>query len=129
MQRFQVTVWPDPPATWRNVDRYPNPEARAGAHAALERLKDLTPQAVDAETDPLDPTGVPFLRFDPEGQSAFDAWRTDFEPRLCAGDLHPAMESHLAKYRSLIPSLALILHLVDGGAGPVPLAAIERAIR
>ena len=43
----------------------------------------------------------------------------DLETRLLARDLPPALESHLAKYRSLIPSLALICHLVDhpeGGA-------------
>jgi hypothetical protein len=38
------------------------------------------------------------------------------------------MESHLAKYRSLIPSLALLIHLADGEAGPVGLAAVQRAI-
>jgi putative DNA primase/helicase len=38
----------------------------------------------------------------------------DLEKRL-RGDLHPALESHLAKYRKLVPALALICHLVDGG--------------
>ena len=31
----------------------------------------------------------------------------------------PALESHLAKYRKLVPALALINHLADGGAGPI----------
>ena len=39
------------------------------------------------------------------------------------------MESHLAKYRSLIPALALLFHLVDGGTGPVSLGALQRAIK
>ena len=38
------------------------------------------------------------------------------------------MEAHLAKYRSLIPSLALILHLLDDGKPEVTLTALERAI-
>jgi hypothetical protein len=38
------------------------------------------------------------------------------------------MEAHLAKYRSLVPSLALLTHLADDGRGAVPLSAQERAI-
>ena len=38
------------------------------------------------------------------------------------------MESHLAKYRKLVPALALINHLVDGGAGSISEAAILRAL-
>ena len=28
LQRFQLTVWPDPPKSWRNVDRYPTRKPR-----------------------------------------------------------------------------------------------------
>jgi putative DNA primase/helicase len=38
------------------------------------------------------------------------------------------VESHLAKYRSLIPSLSLILHLLDGGVGPVGAPSLGKAI-
>ena len=44
------------------------------------------------------------------------------------GEEPPALESHLAKYRSLIPSLALLIHLADGGNGPVGRDAVQRAI-
>jgi hypothetical protein len=44
------------------------------------------------------------------------------------GDLHPALESHLSKYRSMVPSLALLCHLADGRIDHVSKAAIERAI-
>ena len=54
---------------------------------------------------------------------------TERENRLRSGVEPPAIESHLAKYRSLIPSIALISHLVDGDRGPVPLDPLERAIR
>jgi len=40
---------------------------------------------------------------------------------------HPAIQSHLAKYESLMPSLALILHLADGHTGPVSAAATAKA--
>jgi putative DNA primase/helicase len=128
IQRFQLTVWPDAPKAWVNVDRYPDADAKAKASAALERLDKLMAGDVQAERDNFDRDALPFIRFDPAAQDAFDAWRLELETRLRAGDLHPAVESHLAKYRSLIPSLALILHLLDGGIGPVTLPAIEKAI-
>jgi len=43
-------------------------------------------------------------------------------------DLHPALESHYAKYRKLIPALALIIHLADGGSGPVSEDATLRTL-
>jgi Protein of unknown function (DUF3987) len=49
------------------------------------------------------------------------------ELRLRQNHEHPAIEAHLAKYRSLIPSLALLIHLADGGQNPVGVEAIERA--
>jgi putative DNA primase/helicase len=39
------------------------------------------------------------------------------------------MESHLAKYRKLIPALALINQLADWRRGPVSITALERAIQ
>ncbi len=43
--------------------------------------------------------------------------------------MHPALKSHLAKYRKLVPGLALILHLADGQIGEVSEAAIDRALK
>lgn len=37
------------------------------------------------------------------------------------------MEAHLAKFRSLVPSLALLTHLADSGKGPVTGDALLRA--
>lgn len=125
LQRFQLAVWPDPPATWRNVDRWPQQHAKHVATEACRGLAQLDPTALDAERED---DGIPFLRLDAAAQSVFDEWRADLERRLRSGQEHPALEAHLAKYRSLIPSLALIAHLVSGGAGPVPVAEIARAI-
>jgi putative DNA primase/helicase len=128
IQRLQMSVWPDPPTTWENIDRYPDSDAKAKAYAALKRLAELTPASVSAERDDYERDALPFLRFDRDAQDAFDAWRADLETRLRRGDEHPAVESHLAKYRSLIPALALMLHLLDGSIGPVTLVAVKRAI-
>ncbi len=90
----------------------------------------VPPAGVGAED--LTPDEVPFLRFDAAAQEFFDAWRGDVEQTLRAEEDHPVLLSHLAKYRSLMPSLALIGHLIDGVAGeptgPVSRAAAVRAV-
>ena len=53
------------------------------------------------------------MRFTDEAQEVFDRWRDELETRLRTEELPPALESHLAKYRSLMPSLALIFHLIE----------------
>ncbi len=126
LQRFQLAVWPDVSSDWVNVDEWPNKEARDRAYAVVERLANLDPWDVDAQQDDND--AVPFLRFDHKAQGAFDEWRGDLERTLRAGTLAPALESVYAKYRSLIPSIALLIHLADGGRGPVPLSALDRAV-
>jgi hypothetical protein len=40
----------------------------------------------------------------------------------------PAFESHLAKYRKLVPALALINHLADGGTGTISEKPTVRAL-
>lgn len=127
VQRFQLAVWPDCPSIWRNVDRFPDSKARQAAFATCERLDTMEAVELAAERDEFET--VPFLRFDDDAQERFNAWRAELEPRLRSGSEHPAIESHLAKYRSLIPSLALLIHLADEPEGGlVTLDALERAI-
>ena len=126
VQRFQMSVYPDMPGEWHNVDRPPAIDARNAAYDALRRLDELVPGAV-GEPDPHDPNGLPFLRFDEKAQRVFDAWRECLENRIRGDVEHPAMEAHLAKYRSLAPALALIIHLTEGGRGPVTASAAKRA--
>jgi Protein of unknown function (DUF3987) len=49
LQRFQLLVWPDPPTTWRNVDRRPDTEARDRAYEVFKQLDALDPQEFCAE--------------------------------------------------------------------------------
>lgn len=129
IQRFGMLVWPDLSPDWQANDRWPDAEARATATRAFERLDSLTAQDVDAECDRFDTEARrPFLRFNEDAQAIFSDWRQEYETRLRSGERHPALESHVAKYRKLIPSLALIHHLVDGGTGPVGEAAILSAL-
>ncbi len=131
IQRFGLMVWPDVPAVWTNVDRWPNKDARNSAYRIFEYLDDLDWHAIGAKRDrgiDGDEEGLPYLRFGVDANDRFVDWRTELEKRLRSGDLHPALESHLAKYRKLVPGLALICHLVDGGTEFVGLAALECAI-
>jgi putative DNA primase/helicase len=126
VQRFGLLVWPDMTGEWREADRYPNTDAKNVAHAAFDNLDRLDPLAIGAQQDQFDP--LPFLRFDAAALETFSGWRKGLEDKLRSGDLHPALESHLAKYRKLVPALALISHLADGGTDAVGLDATLRAL-
>lgn len=131
IQRFGLLVWPDTNGTWRNVDRWPDSQAKQTAFRVFESLDRLNIEAIGAQRDTGmdgEPEGLPYLRFETEALALFTDWRTDLEARLRGGDLHPAMESHLAKYRKLVPSLALTLHLANGGTGPVSEQATLQAL-
>ena len=107
LQRFQVTVWPDTPKHWKNIDRWPDTEAKKIAYQIFKKFDEL--QAIHDNQE----SEIPALRFSPEGQEIFNDWRCSLEIRLRSGGLPLSLESHLAKYRSLMPSLALIFHLVN----------------
>jgi len=126
VQRFGLLVWPDMSGEWREADRYPDTIARQRANNVFDRLDALDPLAIGAQQE--DAASIPFLRFDDEALDAFGEWRTRLEAVLRSGDIHPALESHLAKYRKTVPALALICHLTDKGTGPVGIAATTRAL-
>jgi putative DNA primase/helicase len=126
MQRFQLLVWPDVPPDWKNIDRWPDSEARQRAYEVFIHLNRLISADINADCDES-LGGIPYLRFDAEAQEIFDEWRAGLERRIRSGEEHPALEAHLAKYRSLVPSLALLIHLANRGKNPVALEAVERA--
>ena len=126
MQRFQLAVWPDSTRDWRNVDRWPDKTAKDAVWDVFKRLDSLVPLAIGAT--PVDDADVPCLRFSEEAQCEFDQWRESLEKRLRTEDLSPAMETVLSKYRSLVPSLALLIHIVDHPeGGPVDITALIKA--
>ena len=119
LQRFQLLVWPDVPKTWEKIDRIPDATAKEQAFGVFQKIDTFEPFG------PSPPQGFKMytLHFEAKAQVMFDDWRADLERRLRAGDLSPFLESHLAKYRSLMPKLALILYLVETvGRGVQPKA-------
>ena len=131
IQRFGLMVWPDMSGEWVNIDRWPDSAARRAASEAFDRLNELDVDGIGAKQD-LDvngaPEGVPYLRFGADALDEFVGWRTDLEHRLRSGEHSPALESHLAKYRKLVPSLALIFHLAEGNRGLVQRSALLTAL-
>jgi putative DNA primase/helicase len=115
--RFQLVVYPDPKGKFVNVDRWPSIEAKNAAYAIFQAIDRLDPIALGALVD-VD-GGLPYLRFNDDAQEFFDSWRVTLEDRLRTGTLGAVMEAHLAKYRSLMPSLALIFQLVERADKPV----------
>jgi Protein of unknown function (DUF3987) len=129
IQRFGLLVWPDQSPAWEHVDRYPLSEAREQAWKIFETFDGLIPGAVGAH--PISEYGgIPVLRLDAEAQDLFLEWRKAHERQLWSPDseMTPALESHFAKYRKLVPSLALINHLADVGHGAVGGEAMARAL-
>lgn len=104
LQRFGLAVWPDPSPTFKLVDRVPNRQGELALHALFERLS----------KDAVSQNEVPIVwRFAPDAQLRFNHWMTDFETDLRENYRHPAIESHLTKYRKLVPALALQFALID----------------
>lgn len=104
LQRFGLTVWPDNAGEFIHVDQWPDTPAKQTAWAVFERLAALQPAS---DTEPT------VWRFDEAAQALFVEWLVPFETEIRGDDLHPAMVSHLSKYRKLIPALALVFALID----------------
>jgi putative DNA primase/helicase len=104
-QRFQILVWPDAPREWSLVDRAPNSRALAIAEKVFFGLVKLSHE------DPVR------MCFAPDAQELFFSWWTELEDKIRGeSGLFPAMVAHLSKYRSLMPTLALLFELADSVA-------------
>lgn len=132
LQRFQVIVWPDGLPPWEPPRRLPNREARARVDDIFQQLDQLDPVARGAL---VSKDSIPYFQFTDEAQERYDRWRAQLEGRLRSNELDgtPAFAAHLSKYRSLVPSLSLIFHLVElvdrKTAGPISLSALALALQ
>jgi Protein of unknown function (DUF3987) len=105
IQRFQLLVWPDTESAWTYVDRPPNfnsEEQAACVFRALVKMDTENPKR---------------FRFSPEAQNLFVDWLSELEAKVRGNELHPALTSHLSKYRKLMPALSLLFELVAQAAG------------
>lgn len=115
-QRFSLLTWPDP-HPFRYVDQAPDTGAQADAVELLRRLDTYDPIELGAELRPGDT--IPAFHFDPAAQLEFISWLTAWQQMLDTTDEAPAVVQHLAKYRKLYPSLALLFHLIGVASGEI----------
>jgi len=132
LQRFQLLVFPDHQGGWHYRDQSPDHDARSTAYGIFRHIAEMDFTTMGATVEAHQE--IPAFRFSDEAQDFFRDWLTTLETaKLRAPDEHPILVEHLGKYRGLMPSLALIFHVVElaagGPAGPVPLAAAELSAR
>ncbi len=127
LQRLQLAVWPDEPKNWENIDTYPDKKAKQRAFGILLKLADmdfLQYGAVQGEYDDR-----PYYRFSDEGQAIFNEWLNELQTVKIQNEENPFMVEHFGKFRSLMPSLALIFHLIDIASGKPPASISEHAAK
>ena len=126
LQRFQLLVWPDQPATFILIDRPANKAALSSMHQAITNIDILSKLGITGATRIN--SGLQLLHFAPDAQLVFNKWLHANEVLLRSGTLSSSESSHFAKYRSLIPALALLFHLLDGNQDLIKLEYLEAAI-
>ncbi|MFK7823619.1 MAG: DUF3987 domain-containing protein [Oligoflexales bacterium] len=108
LQRFQMLIYPEKPKAWKHIDRRPNQDAAKWVEQLFERIAQLPfPKGNTSATDRIS------VRFAPDAQFIADKWYAELEKRLFTETMSPIMEGHLSKFRSLMPSLALIFEVTE----------------
>lgn len=131
LQRFQLLVWPEVAADWRNVDHWPDQAFMDKAHAVFARLADMAPDTIGTQHQG---DACPWVRLSAGAQEAYDDFLSRLEPALRSGKRWTAaLTEHYSKFRSLVPALAMILDVVERpvriGAFDVGLSSMEKALR
>lgn len=111
VQRLQILVYPDEPKAWQFVDTPINAQAKERAYRVVERLASMDFRQHGASGE--ENQRIPYYRFNDEAQFVFNEWLTDLETKLRQGNDEPVLIEHLGKYRSLMPALSLLFHLLD----------------
>ena len=126
-QRFQLLVYPDIKNDWIQVDRPPNMTAAMDAESIFTRLASIDPIAIGAIKHYE--SAIPVLKFDEEAQAKFNKWWSLLENDVRRTVRHPALESHLSKYRKLVPAIALLNHLIEDQHGTIGVRSLNCALK
>ncbi len=117
IQRFQLLVWPDQQSSWEYRDRAPSLNARERAESVFRRLT-----AMDGSKPKR------FQGSETRPKRASRGLVDGIEERSLVSEfLEPVMLAHLAKYRSLMPALALLFALADGCEEEISLRHAQQA--
>jgi hypothetical protein len=132
LQRFQLLVYTDK-KPWRLVDDAPNLFAKGRIFHICKTIDNLKFKDFGAHmSEPLyaGQYTIPYFRFSPEAQTFFHDWMKNLQENLEGKD-HSILIQHLSKYRSLMPSLALVFHITNVAdgliRGDIPLASVQQA--
>ncbi|MGZ4993370.1 MAG: DUF3987 domain-containing protein [Methylobacter sp.] len=125
MQRLQLAVWPDEPKDWQLIDMKPDREAKHAAFLILQKLAEMN--FVDVGATQTSHDDRPYFRFSEAGQMVFNEWLTQLQTVKIKQEENPLMVEHFGKFRSLMPSLALIFHCIDIADNKASGAVSERA--
>ena len=128
IQRFQMLVYPDVPEFKGIVDRAPNQNAGEQAKRLYHALIKTDFSALGARLE----NEKPVFKFSSDAQLKVMEWLNQLEFKLMNRENEPFIIQHLSKYRSLMPSLALIFHLINiisrEETGDISMEATEQAI-
>lgn len=117
LQRFQLFVYPDDNPVWAIVDRDPNKKAFDAVLCLARELASVDWATYGAKCEEHHET--PYFRFELDAQELFNEWYIALGKKVDNEELGIIAE-HLAKYRKLVPALALVMHLVDLCTKAVP---------
>lgn len=109
VQRLQLVVYPDK-TTWAYVDMTPDTQARNRAYALFEQIDKGEFSRLGQPADEYNKFA--YTRFDDAAQAVFKDWLTRLETVVLPGE-SGLLAEHLTKYRSLMPSIALVFHVVN----------------
>ena len=143
IQRFQLMVYPNSLPERKYIDQWPSTEAKNAVYDVVRTISQGDflrehKQALNAhfkkknDSDEEEVLIISF-HFDKPAQALFKRWFEGLEKKIDAEE-ETILKEHLSKYRGLIPSLALILHVVEIASSdskdyhPVSLESLQRAI-
>jgi hypothetical protein len=108
IQRFQLAVYPDP-KPFKYVDAKPNLDFKAAFSKVAEYIvgEEFNDGEIDEKVSPTQ-----FFRFSDEAQGVFKEW-LEYITKKADEDDNDFIAEHLSKYRSLVPSLSLIFHVIE----------------
>jgi hypothetical protein len=127
LNRFQLMTWPDLPEAYTYIDRVPDRAAEEAYQSVFERIAGVS-QFPNLADDGQSSGTSDVRHFDEQAQAVFQKW-LEANERLCRSEtLPPVLTSHLSKYASMVPSLALIFAVADGVTGAIPVQYVNQAL-
>jgi hypothetical protein len=132
IQRMQLTVWPDISDSYEFIDEPLPTKLVDSVNQIVDNLYWCRYEDIGGLK--LEDEDLCAFNFTNDAQELFRDWQVELMEEIRGkNDLPVLMVEHLAKYPSLVSSLALIFHLVDcvsqkGVEGGVTIEALNRAI-